>query len=143
MAAAAARIDRLEPPAAYAALRDGALLVDIRADVDRERKGIVPGSLHVPRTVLEWRFEPGGASRNPYACGLDDRLILLCNQGYSTVLAAATLSDLGYRQVADVIGGFQSWIAHGLPTIPAPSASLAPGELAGMRPPDGKLTSRS
>jgi rhodanese-related sulfurtransferase len=143
MAAAAARIDRLDPPAAYAELLEGALLVDTRADVDRERKGIIPGSLHVPRSVLEWRFEPGGAFRSPHACGLEDRLILLCNQGYSTVLAAAVLSDLGYRRVADVLGGFQSWVAHGLPTIPAPTGALVAGELTGMRPPDGSPASLS
>ncbi len=133
---ARARIERLDPAAALAALEDGALLVDIRSDPDRERDGIVPGSLHVPRTVLEWRVAPESPWRSPHACGLDERIVLLCDHGYSSSLAAATLVELGFSRAGDVIGGFEAWRAAGLPTAAAPARRRAPGELAGMAPPD-------
>lgn len=135
MARAEARIERLEPEAAFAEMCDaGALLVDIRSDSDRARDGIVPGSLHVPRTVLEWRFEPGGAWRSPHACRLDERVILLCDHGCSSVLAAATLVELGYVRAADVVGGLAAWRQAGLPIGEAPQRES--GAVAGMRPPD-------
>jgi rhodanese-related sulfurtransferase len=135
LAKAAAKVDRLEPAAALAAMRDGAVLVDIRSDSERERDGIVPGSLHLPRTVLEWRLEPGGAWRNPHAPSLDGYVVLLCDHGYSSLLAASTLVDLGFRRAADVVGGFAAWREAGLPVATA-SMPRGPGELAGMRPPD-------
>ncbi len=110
--------------------------MDIRSDGDRARNGIVPGSLHLPRTVLEWRVAPDSSLRNPYLGGLDRRLVLLCDHGYSSLLAAATLADLGCARVGDVIGGYDAWRASGLPTTAGPVASRAPGEPAGMRPPD-------
>jgi rhodanese-related sulfurtransferase len=136
VAEAVARIDRLEPAAALAAMQDGAVLVDIRSDSERERDGIVPGSLHLPRTVLEWRLDPGGAWRSPHAPSVDERVVLLCDHGCSSVLAAATLVDLGFVRTGDVVGGFAAWRAAGLSVATAPSARREPGELAGMRPPD-------
>jgi rhodanese-related sulfurtransferase len=133
LAEAAARIERLEPGDAYAATQSGALLVDIRTDGGRERDGVVPGSLHVPRTVLEWRFAPDSESRAPFAAGLDQRVVLICDHGCSSVLAAASLADLGFTRAADVVGGFEAWQQAGLPTMPAPKPS--PGELPGMGPP--------
>jgi rhodanese-related sulfurtransferase len=133
---ARARIERLDPEAALAALEDGALLVDIRSDADRERDGIVPRSLHIPRTVLEWRVAPESPWRSPYARGLDEPIVLLCDHGYSSSLAAATLVELGFSRAGDVIGGFEAWRASGLPTVPAPARPRGPGALAGMDPPD-------
>jgi len=133
---ARARIDRLEPVEAFAAMEDGALVVDIRSDRDRERDGIVPGSLHVPRTVLEWRVAPGSPWRSPHVGGLDQRIVLLCDHGYSSSLAAATLVELGFKRAGDVVGGFDAWRAAGLPTASAAPRALEPGELAGMGPPD-------
>jgi rhodanese-related sulfurtransferase len=133
---ARARIERLEPTAALAALEGGALLVDIRSDPDRERDGVVPGSLHIPRTVLEWRVAPESPWRNPHACGLDERIVLMCSHGYSSSLAAATLGELGFSRAGDVIGGYEAWRAAGLPTAAAPARHRGPGELAGMAPPD-------
>lgn len=109
------RIARIEPPDALLATRTGALIVDIRSDRARERDGIVPGSLHIPRTVLEWRADPGSPSRNLSVGGLDRQLIVLCDHGYSSSLAAATLVELGFERAADVIGGFEAWAATGLP----------------------------
>jgi rhodanese-related sulfurtransferase len=105
--AARARITRLEPEAAWAAASVGeALIVDIRADDDRRRDGIVPGALHIPRTVLEWRVDPSSEWRNPHVGGRDRRLLLLCSEGYSSSLAAASLVDLGFSGAGDVIDGF-------------------------------------
>jgi rhodanese-related sulfurtransferase len=134
--AAQARITRLEPAEAHAATEQGALLIDIRADVDRERDGIVPGSLHIPRTVLEWRLAPDSSWRSPHVGGLDQQILLLCDDGCSSVLAAATLAELGFARAGDVIGGFAAWRAAGLPAAPTTAPRRRPGELAGMRPPD-------
>jgi rhodanese-related sulfurtransferase len=115
VAQAAARIERLEPEAARAAMAEGAVLVDVRSDSARERDGFVPGSLHVPRTVLEWRLDPESAWRSPHAPGLEERVIVLCDHGFSSVLAAASLVDLGFERAGDVVGGFEAWRRAGLP----------------------------
>ena len=98
LAAAARRIERRSPKDAYDAMQAGALLIDIRSSEDRERDGIVPGSLHIPRTVLEWRVAPDSDWRNPYVGGLDREIILICDHGDSTVFATATLVDLGFTR---------------------------------------------
>jgi rhodanese-related sulfurtransferase len=131
---ARARIERLEPPEASAAAAAGALIVDIRSESSRERAGVVPGSLHVPRTVLEWRFEPGGRWRNPHVGDLERRVIVLCDHGYASVFAAAMLVQLGYGRACDVVGGFEAWHAAGLPVVAAPERRE--GELPGMGGPD-------
>jgi rhodanese-related sulfurtransferase len=133
LTAASARIARLEPRDALVAAERGALIVDIRSHDARQRDGIVPGSLHIPRTVLEWRVAPDSAVRNPHVSVEGQRLVLLCDHGFSTVLAAATLVDLGFEDTADVIGGFAAWTEAGLPVSPAPPP--APG-LPGMGAPD-------
>ena len=133
---AARRIERLEPAAALAAVERGATLVDIRSDTDRGRDGIVPGSIHIPRTVLEWRVDPESAWRNPHVGGLEEQILLLCDHGCSSVLAAATLVELGFRRAGDVVGGFAGWRASGLPIVPAPMPERRPDELPGLRPPD-------
>ena len=128
-------IVRLEPAEAMAAADEGALIVDIRSETARRRDGIVPGSVHVPRTVLEWRVDPDSPWRNPCVGGLDRQIILLCDQGFSSSLAAATLVELGFSRAADVIGGFQAWRRAGLPVKEAPPPP-PPGELPGLGPPD-------
>ena len=134
LAVAAERIERLEPAQAHAAAGEGALLIDIRSDAAREREGIVPGSLHVPRTVLEWRLDPEGDWRNRHVNAREQRLVVFCDHGYSSVLAAAMLAELGYAGVADVVGGFEAWRKAGLPV--ARARPRDPEELPGMGPPD-------
>ena len=136
LADAGDRIARLSPADAHAAVQESALLIDIRSAGDRERDGIVPGSLHIPRTVLEWRTDLDSPWRNPHVGGLDQQIILLCDHGCSTILAAATLTDLGFTRAGDVIGGFAAWRDAGLPTGRAPQRRRASGELAGMSAPD-------
>ena len=136
LADAEARIERLAPDEAARAAEEGAVLIDIRSQGDRVRDGVVPGALHIPRTVLEWRLDPDGAWRTPYVDGLGRRVVLLCDHGCSSMLAAATLVDLGYERVGDVVGGFQAWRAAGLPVTQAPPELRAADEPAGMGPPD-------
>ena len=134
--AARAQIERLEPAEALAATEEGALLIDIRADLDRERDGIVPGSLLIPRTVLEWRLDPDSTWRNPHIGDLHQQILLLCDHGCSSVFVAASLVELGFARAGDVIGGFAAWRDAGLRTAPATPYRRRPGELAGMRPAD-------
>jgi rhodanese-related sulfurtransferase len=134
--AATARIARLDPSEAFAATEGAAVLIDIRSDPDRARNGIVPGSLHIPRTVLEWRMAPESPWRNPHVADVDEHVILICDHGCSSILAAATQVDLGFLRASDVIGGFAAWLDAGLPSVPAQQERRAPGELPGMRGPD-------
>lgn len=135
LAAARARIRRLSPHEAVTAVANGALLVDIRGDLERARDGVVPGAVHLPRTVLEWRLEPDGAWRNPHVGPPDRPIVLLCDHGYSSSFAAAALLELGL-DAGDVVGGFAAWRDAGLPVAPGPPAERAAAELAGMRGPD-------
>jgi rhodanese-related sulfurtransferase len=116
--AARERLERVEPAAAYAALRDGAALIDIRADHQIVRDGTVPGALVIARNVLEWRLDPDSAYRHPQAPGVSEQVILMCHEGYQSSLAAATLHDLGFSRATDLAGGFEAWRAAGLPVTP-------------------------
>ncbi len=136
LADAQERIVRYSPAEALDAMKSGAVLVDIRSESDRERDGIVPGSLHIPRTVLEWRIAPDSTWRNPHVGSVESELIVLCDHGYSSILTAATLVELGFAGAGDVIGGFEAWRDAGLPVRTAPVRRRGPGELAGMGGPD-------
>ena len=135
VAEARGQIARLSPAEALAAVTHGALIIDIRSEDARVRDGIVPGSLHLPRTVLEWRVASDGEWRNPHVGGLDRELLLICDHGHSSSLAAATLVRLGFTRAGDVIGGFEAWAAAGLPVSQPPGPRPA-GELPGLAPPD-------
>ena len=115
---ARARLLRLTPAQAHAARREGAALVDIRSDRQRDCDGIVPGARYVPRNVLEWRCDPASPHRDPDLASRTLQLIVMCDEGYQSSLAAATLQQLGLRRATDVIGGFQAWRDAGLPVTP-------------------------
>ena len=135
LAEARSRIEpRIMPADALEAASHGALLIDIRSTDDRCRDGVIPGSLHIPRTVLEWRADPDSGYPNPHIGALDRQLILVCGQGFSSSLAAATMRDLGYTRATDLVGGFDAWKAAGLPVRP-PRERDAEG-LPGMAAPD-------
>ncbi|MET9922197.1 rhodanese-like domain-containing protein [Streptomyces sp. NPDC006435] len=106
---------RVGPQEAAAAASDGALLVDIRYAELRERDGLIPGALVVERNELEWRLDPLGSHRAPQAVSHDLRLVIVCNEGYASSLAVASLRQLGLHRATDLIGGFQAWRAAGLP----------------------------
>jgi len=111
LAAARARLDRVEVGALAAELAAGALLVDTRPSEQRTRDGEVPGAIVVDRNVLEWRLDPACAHRLPEVTSHDQRIILLCDEGYSSSLAAASLQDLGLHSATDLVGGYQAWLA--------------------------------
>jgi rhodanese-related sulfurtransferase len=115
LAAARSRLTRLDPLQAQVALADGALLIDIRAESQRAADGIVPGSVFVARNVLEWRCDPNSEHRDPRIDGRERQLIIMCNEGYQSSLAAAMLHELGLTRTTDLAGGFQAWRAAGLP----------------------------
>jgi rhodanese-related sulfurtransferase len=112
--AARGRLKRLEPSAAQAALADGALLIDTRSPDQRRENGVIPGSVHIPLSVLFWRLDPTSESADHAMDDPTRTVILICAHGYSSSLAAATLHDLGYAHATDVIGGFEAWAAAGL-----------------------------
>ncbi|MGW7416596.1 rhodanese-like domain-containing protein [Streptomyces sp. NPDC054863] len=108
-------LDRLGPREAYDAAGSGALLVDIRYAALRERDGLIPGALVVERNELEWRLDPQGSHRAAEATGHGLRVVVICNEGYASSLAAASLRQLGLHRATDLDGGFQAWRAAGLP----------------------------
>ncbi|OIJ64698.1 rhodanese-like domain-containing protein [Streptomyces mangrovisoli] len=113
------RYARVEAHDAFRAAQAGeALLVDIRYAALRERDGLIPGALVVERNELEWRLDPRGSHRVPEATGHDLRIVVICNEGYASSLAAASLHQLGLRRATDLVGGFQAWRAAGLPVTP-------------------------
>lgn len=115
---ARSRLDRLEPAQAWAAMQEGALLVDIRPQAQRGAEGEVPGALVIERNVLEWRLDPASEARLPEAGSYDLRVIVMCSAGYSSSLAAASLQDLGLSAATDLAGGFQAWARAGQPVRP-------------------------
>jgi rhodanese-related sulfurtransferase len=115
LADARRRLVRLDPHAAAEAVRDGALIVDIRSESQRADDGVVPGSISIARNVLEWRCDPASEHRDTRFDGRSRQLILMCDEGYQSSLAAATLHDLGLTRTTDLAGGFQAWRAAGLP----------------------------
>jgi rhodanese-related sulfurtransferase len=132
LAEARSRLERLEPVEALAAQRDGALLIDTRSGDERARTGVIPGSIHIPLSVLEWRVDPSAdpGYRNSYVTGLEQRLVVVCAHGFSSSLAAARLQELGFARATDVVGGFTAWSDAGLPVQAAPAAEAE--EVPGM-----------
>jgi rhodanese-related sulfurtransferase len=120
LAEARAELRRLEPPEARSAVGAGAVLVDIRAESQRERDGVVPEALFIPRNVLEWRCDPRSDARDERVSDPDRQVIVMCDAGYQSSLAAATLRQLGLEQATDLVGGFQAWRAAGLPVEESP-----------------------
>ena len=110
LAEARSRIVRYTP--AEAAAADDVLLVDLRSVDERERAGVIPGSKHVPYSVIQWRADQTSEWRDPELAGR--RLVLVCAEGYSSSLAAASLVELGV-DAGDLVGGFDAWREAGLP----------------------------
>jgi rhodanese-related sulfurtransferase len=115
LADAQARLRRLAPVDAVAAMSDGWTLVDTRDGDVVARDGAIPGALRIPLSVLEWRVDPTSKTHSIELTGREERLILICRDGYSSSLAAIRLHELGFTDTRDVIGGFVAWRAAGLP----------------------------
>jgi rhodanese-related sulfurtransferase len=129
LASARSRLSRLTPEQAYTELGAGAVLIDIRPAGQRAADGEVPGSVVIERNHLEWRLDPESGARLPWASDYELRPIVICQEGYTSSLAAAALQDLGLAKATDVDGGFRAWRAAGLPTArPAEkTVEIAPG----------------
>ena len=115
LAEARATLQRLSPAAAAGAMAAGALLVDTRPVEQRRRDGLVPGALIIDRNVLEWRLDPLSEHRIDAVNGYDQTIVVMCNEGYASSLVAAQLQTMGFALATDVDGGFQAWLAAGLP----------------------------
>jgi rhodanese-related sulfurtransferase len=121
LATAREELGRLTPAEAITAQRSGAVLVDIRSKSQRSRDGEIPGAKRHPRNVLEWRLDPECEHRDRDVARRDARVILICDEGFQSSLAAATVRRFGV-DATDVIGGFQAWRATGLPIDGPPDA---------------------
>jgi rhodanese-related sulfurtransferase len=115
LAEARAGLTRLKPHDAAEAVRAGGILVDTRPEYQRRADGDIPGAVVVERNQLEWRLDPHSDSRIPEAAHDRVRWIVICDEGYSSSLAAASLRAIGLVNATDVVGGFQEWRAAGLP----------------------------
>jgi rhodanese-related sulfurtransferase len=133
---ATAQITRFSAPEAFSASVADGLIIDIRSQDARKLSGVVPGSLHIPRTVLEWRIALDSPWRNVHLGGIDLRLILVCDHGYSSILAASNLVQLGFYRAGDVIGGFEAWKDMGLPIEPCRPGLGSVDRLPGTGPPE-------
>ena len=114
-------VRRLDPHETRAAVAAGALLIDTRTDRQRAVQGGLPGAIVIDRTVLEWRLDPASANRIPEATGTDRQIVVVCRQGYSSSLAAASLRAIGLHRATDLAGGVEAWLAAGLPTTTGPA----------------------
>ena len=116
LAAARARLRRLDPAAVAEAMAAGAVLIDIRPAAQRAEHGEIPGAVMIERNVLEWRLDPRSDARLPFADRYDLEVIVTCQEGYTSSLAAAALLDLGLHRATDLDGGYAAWRAAGRPT---------------------------
>jgi rhodanese-related sulfurtransferase len=114
-------VRRLDPAQTCAAGRRGALIVDTRTESQRREVGELPGALVIDRTVLEWRLDPGSDTAIPEAVDYDVEIIVVCRQGYSSSLAAASLRALGLWRATDLAGGIEAWQEAGLPLVTGPA----------------------
>jgi rhodanese-related sulfurtransferase len=139
LTAARDRLVRVTPGQAFAELAAGGVLIDIRPAAQRADEGEIPGSVVVERNHLEWRLDPCSDARLPWVSGYDHRVMVFCQDGYTSSLAAAALQELGLHRATDVIGGFHAWTAQGLPSASARegTASLAPGAAPALAPREG------
>lgn len=119
VADARAGLARLGPRDLALALarEDTVTVLDTRTDTDRARTGSIPGAIHTPRTVLEWMADPAAGFAHPAIVSFEQRLVVVCNSGYSSSLAAANLQRLGFVNATDLTGGMAAWVAAGLPVV--------------------------
>jgi rhodanese-related sulfurtransferase len=116
LAGARTRLARLGPRETYEAVGRGAVLVDIRPAAQRAEHGEIPGAIVIERNVLEWRLDPRSDARLSFT-RYDLEVIVTCQEGYTSSLAAAALQDLGLHRATDLDGGFKAWQQAGLPTV--------------------------
>ncbi|MEO1064342.1 MAG: rhodanese-like domain-containing protein [Actinomycetota bacterium] len=131
LARARSELVRLTPTELLARMRadDSVVVVDTRTPDNRRAEGVIPGSVHIPLSVLQWAVDPAVGLQNPEIDGFEQHIVVVCNEGYSSSLAAATLRELGFARATDLDGGFRAWAGDELPVSdPQPPE---PGELPG------------
>jgi rhodanese-related sulfurtransferase len=111
LAQSRALLERVTPEKLAGERASGALIVDIRPAEQRNRDGELPGAVVIERNALEWRLDPRSEHRIAEASDYDTRIVVVCNEGYGSSLAAASLQALGLHRATDMIGGFQAWLA--------------------------------
>lgn len=109
LAAARAELDRVAPEDLAAEVAAGAVVVDLRPEADRVREGELPGAVPIERIHLEWRLDATSGAAIPEASD-DLRVVLVCNEGYASSLAAADLRQLGIGRATDLVGGYRAWV---------------------------------
>jgi rhodanese-related sulfurtransferase len=102
---------RVRPEELAAEMAEGALVVDTRSEAQRRRDGQLPGALVIERNVLEWRLDPASPHRLVEAGDRLRTVVVVCDEGYASSLAAASLQDLGLVNATDLDGGYQAWKA--------------------------------
>ena len=112
LARARSGLDRVRPDDLADEMARGAIVIDIRPVDQRQRDGDLPGAIVVDRNVLEWRLDPTSPHRLTVATDLEARVIIVCHEGFSSSLAAASLHELGLRRATDLVGGYQGWLAR-------------------------------
>lgn len=117
LAHARAQLRRIHPVELPAALARGAILVDIRPEAQRTREGTLPGALVIERNVLEWRLDPTSSARLALATDHDVEWIVVCSEGYTSSLAAASLRQLGLHRATDLVGGYRALEAAGMRAV--------------------------
>jgi rhodanese-related sulfurtransferase len=121
LAASRAGVHRLTPADLVEAVARGALVVDTRTETHRRAQGEFPGAVVIDRTVLEWRLDPGSRWRIPEVTRPDLEVVVICRQGYSSSLAAASLRAVGLHGATDLAGGVEAWLRAGLPMSEGPA----------------------
>lgn len=124
LAQARSGLTRVSPADLPERQRRGAVVVDIRPLTNRELEGHLPGAVVVDRLVLEWRLDPHSPDRMPGGPSYDDEVVVVCNEGYSSSLAARDLQALGFRRATDLDGGFRAWFAAGHPVAEFPTGQV-------------------
>ncbi|MEO6125474.1 MAG: rhodanese-like domain-containing protein [Ilumatobacteraceae bacterium] len=134
LVAARARLERIEAAQLAQAFADGAMIVDIRPHEQRTRDGELPGAVVIDRNTLEWRLDPSSAHHIADITGWQMWIVIVCNEGYSSSLAAAMLQDLGLHRATDLVGGFQAWLTLDVQRSRTALASQAPVPRTTPRP---------
>jgi rhodanese-related sulfurtransferase len=121
LAQARQRIGRVEPDELQGVAEAGGLIIDIRPAAQRADEGELAGAVVIERNVLEWRLDPSGDHRIPEVTDHDRTVVVVCSQGYASSLAADSLRQLGYRNVADLAGGYLAWLEWAADTGAGPA----------------------
>lgn len=124
-------LQRLGPHEAQAAVQNGGVIVDTRSHEQRVAGGVIPGAIRVHRNVLEWRVDPSSGWYDERFAAYDGPVIVMCEEGYASSLAAATLQRLGLASATDLAGGFEAWAAAGLPVEPFTGDSASDASVPG------------